>query len=95
MLRAVLELVLMLVIARAFWRVVGGLMEGLGVTPGMRVPGRNVPGPSVPERGVPMARDPVCGTFVVPDRAISLSDGRQRVYFCSVVCRDQYRARTA
>ena len=68
MLRAVLEFVLMLVIARSFWRVVGGVMQGLGVTQGTRVPSSDAPRPGVPERGVPMARDPVCGTFVVPDR---------------------------
>jgi YHS domain-containing protein len=95
MLRAVLEFVLMLVIARSFWRVVGGVMQGLGVTPGTRVPNTDVPRSDVPERGVPMARDPVCGTFVVPERAISIADGRQRVYFCSAACRDQYRARSA
>ena len=90
MLRAVLEFVLMLVIARVFWRVIGGIIEGLGGTSQTRVPdGR------VPDRGVPMTRDPVCGTFVLPDRAVSLSDGRQRVYFCSTTCRDKYRARTA
>ena len=42
-----------------------------------------------------MARDPVCGTFVIPDAAVSIADGRQRIYFCSTKCRDQYRARTA
>jgi YHS domain-containing protein len=40
-----------------------------------------------------MVRDPVCGTFVVPERAVSLSVGREIVYFCSVACRDAYRAR--
>jgi len=39
-----------------------------------------------------MVRDPVCGTFVLPERALVVSDGRQRVYFCSSRCRDAYRA---
>ena len=43
-------------------------------------------------RGVQMVRDPVCGTFVVPDRAVTLVDGRARVFFCSDACRDKYRA---
>ena len=42
-----------------------------------------------------MVRDPVCGTFVVPDGALTIADGRARVYFCSEKCRDQYRARSA
>jgi len=37
-------------------------------------------------------RDPVCGTFVVPDRALMLSVGRQQLYFCSPACRDAYLA---
>ena len=90
MLRAVLEFVLMLAIARSFWRLVGGVIDGLGGPRGTRAADR-----SVPERGVPMARDPVCGTFVVPERAVSIVDGRQRVYFCSAVCRDRYRAQIA
>jgi YHS domain-containing protein len=46
----------------------------------------------VPRRGVQMVRDPVCGTFVVPDRALMLLVGRQPIYFCSTACRDKYRA---
>ena len=90
MLRAVLEFVLMLVIARSFWRLIGGVMDGLGGTVRPRASD-----PGVPDRGVPMVRDPVCGTFVVPERAVTLHDGRARVFFCSDACRDKYRARTA
>ncbi len=86
MFRALLEFVLMLVVARSFWRVVGGVVEGLGGAPRSRVPSA---GP--PPQGVPMARDPVCGTFVLPDRAISLGNGQRRVYFCSSTCRDAYQ----
>jgi YHS domain-containing protein len=35
----------------------------------------------------------VCGTFVLPASAVTLVDGRARLYFCSDACRDQYRAR--
>jgi hypothetical protein len=44
-----------------------------------------------PAQGIHMVRDPVCGTFVVPDRAVVLAEGSQRVYFCSASCRDTYR----
>jgi YHS domain-containing protein len=47
--------------------------------------------PQVPQ-SVQMVRDPVCGTFVLPERAVALTDGRSSVYFCSAACRDQYRA---
>jgi YHS domain-containing protein len=48
-----------------------------------------------PPRSVHMERDPVCGTYVVPERSISVDSGTGRVYFCSAACRDKYRARTA
>jgi YHS domain-containing protein len=89
MLRLVLGSILLTMLARAFWRVVEGIVEGLT--------GRGPQGPrsSVPQRGVPMARDPVCGTFVLPDNALSLVERGSRVFFCSETCRDKYRARTA
>ena len=88
MLRFVLLAILVTLVARAFWRVVDGIMEGLtGKRTGR---GSNAPPPSVQ-----MARDPVCGTYVVPDRAVVLSDGSRRVFFCSTGCRDRYRARPA
>jgi YHS domain-containing protein len=85
MLRVVLTAVLTILIVRAFWRLVEGFMEGLS---GPRRSG-------VPERGVRMVRDPVCGTFVLPERAVMIRDGSRSVFFCSAGCRDKYRARTA
>jgi hypothetical protein len=41
-----------------------------------------------------MVRDPVCGTFVIPDGALSIGDGKARVHFCSETCRDKYRSTT-
>jgi YHS domain-containing protein len=90
MARFVLLLILSVVVARAFWRVVDGVVEGLTGRSAGRSGSTGVPG-----RGVQMARDPVCGTFVVPERAVTLTVGRQRLYFCSDTCCDKYRARTA
>ena len=83
MLRFVLLPILYILIARAVWRLVGGIVEG--------ITGRRRPG--VPDSGVHMVRDPVCGTYVVPGRAVAISDGRAQVFFCSTTCRDNYRAR--
>jgi hypothetical protein len=83
----VLLLVLALTLARAAWRVIGGVIEGLS---GRSTSNRDG---NVPARGVQMVRDPVCGIYVIPDR--TLSDGTGRVFFCSANCRDKYRARTA
>ena len=93
MVRFALLLILFIVVARVFWRVVDNVIEAAsGQAPGVR--GSNTHG-RVSERGVHMERDPVCGTFILPDRAISIADGRTKVYFCSEACRDKYRARTA
>ena len=85
MLRLLLFLALAVFVARAFWRMFDGIVEGASG-------GR--PRKQAPDRGVQMVRDPVCGTFVLPDRAVTLIDGRARVHFCSDACRDKYRPRT-
>jgi YHS domain-containing protein len=89
MLRFILLSLLLTLLVRAIGRLFDAFMQGLrgDVTPRR--------GAGVPQRGVQMARDPVCGTFVVPDNALMVSDGARRLYFCSSRCRDQYRARTA
>jgi YHS domain-containing protein len=86
MVRLLLLLLLAIFVVRALWRLVDGIIEG--------ATGRPRPTRS-PQPGVQMARDPVCGTFVVPNRAVILAEGRGQVYFCSTKCRDKYRARTA
>jgi YHS domain-containing protein len=89
MLRIALLLILSIVLGRTFWRIIDGLVEGITGRP------RTSVRQGVPQQGVPMVRDPVCGTFVLPERAVSLTDGRTRLFFCSDACRDKYRARTA
>jgi hypothetical protein len=86
--RLVLYLVLIVLVTRTVLRVWRGLSAGLsGSAP------RD--GGGVTTRSVQMARDPVCGTFVVPDRSLTLSVGRQQLHFCSPACRDAYRARAS
>jgi uncharacterized protein len=82
--RYILLFLLVAFLARALARLFAGFLEGVTGTPRGR---------RVPQRGVQMVRDPVCGTFVVPDRAVMLVEGAQRVHFCSDKCRDTYRAR--
>jgi YHS domain-containing protein len=84
LLRLLLFIVLAVFVARAFWRLMDGISDGIrGGAPRGSGP--------VAARGVQMVRDPVCGTYVLPDRARSIDDGRTRVYFCSDVCRDKYQ----
>ena len=86
MLRLILFILLAVFVARAIWRLLDGIVEGAS---------RGRSAGAAPGRGVSMVRDPVCGTFVLPASAVTLADGRARIYFCSDACRDKYRARTA
>jgi YHS domain-containing protein len=90
MLRLALLLVLLALLARAFWRVIDGVIEGARGEPSAARTRRGGP-----VRGVQMAKDPICGTYVVPERAVLLTVGDERHFFCSVRCRDAFRARTA
>jgi YHS domain-containing protein len=85
--RVALFVILALLIGRALWRLLDGIIEGATGSRGRR--------DQVPQRGVSMVRDPVCGTFVVRDRALTLTDGHTELFFCSDACRDKYRKRTA
>lgn len=81
MIRALLLGILLLVVARAFWKLADGVLEALGGAPRRR---GQMP-------GVKLLRDPVCGTYVAPDHAVPLTVGPMTHYFCSDACRDRYR----
>jgi YHS domain-containing protein len=68
-------------LARAVWRLFAGIVAGAQI------------GSSAvaPQRGERMVRDPVCGTFVLPSRALSLGTSAQIRYFCSEQCRAAYQ----
>jgi YHS domain-containing protein len=85
LMRLALFIILAFFIGRALWRLLDGIVEG--------ATGSRTGGGHVPQRGVQMIRDPVCGTFVVRDRALTLTDGRTELFFCSDTCRDAYRKR--
>lgn len=87
LLRFLLLFLLVMLVLRAFWRVVAGVVDGVSQPPGARRSGPL-------ERGVQMVRDPVCGTFLPPGNAITLTDRGAVRYFCSEKCRDAYKART-
>ncbi len=82
--RFLLLCLLAMLVARAIRRFLAGVVQGA-----------TRPGGGPPEQGVRMIRDPVCGTFVVPSRAITAGSGAEVRYFCSIKCRDAYRARSA
>jgi uncharacterized protein len=88
LLRFALTLLVIMLVGRAIWRVLSGIVEGASPSRGAR---RGGP----PERGVQMVRDPVCGTFLPPSSAITLAERGGAVrYFCSEKCRNEYAARS-
>lgn len=89
MLRFILLSLLLTFLLRALIRLWAGFVQGVQGQPG---PASAPRGRTAAQRSVQMARDPICGTFVVPERAIALSAGSEQLFFCSVECRDKYRA---
>lgn len=85
LIRWLLILLLVSLLFRALRRLVAGFLEGVGYT---RAPQETAGG----SRAVPLVRDPVCGTFVVPSRAVTLGTGTARQYFCSERCRERYES---
>jgi hypothetical protein len=85
--RFFLLIILFVVIARNFWRFIDGLMSG--VTGGAPQGGRN----SGPPVSVKMTQCPICGTYVVPGKAVSLVSGGTPLYFDSEKCRAEYQSR--
>jgi YHS domain-containing protein len=79
----VIKLLLLFFILRAISRLIHGIVEG------MRPPREEQPA------AVPLVRDPVCGTFVVPSRALTAGSGAETRFFCSENCRRAYEMRPA
>jgi YHS domain-containing protein len=82
-LRTLLLLLLIAFLIRAVGRLLRGVIEGAS---------SNTAGPVRSGRPTPvkMVADPICGTFVVPGKALQLARGRETIYFCSEKCRDQW-----
>ena len=79
MIRVLLIAILVLVVARAFWRLVDGILDAAA-------------GSNRHPTSVKLVRDPVCGTYVAPGTALPLTTGGSTHYFCSEECRSKYRA---
>jgi len=82
MVRLIVFLLLAYFVGRAVWRLVHGIAEGLSAP-------RDAQSPSA----VPLARDPVCGTYVVPSRALTSGSGNDLHFFCSERCRQAWSKR--
>ena len=80
--RAFLFFLLVIFLLRAVSRLLRGVVQG--ATQG------DAPRQRPQQAPVKMIADPVCGTYVVPGKALQLARGRETLYFCSDKCRDQW-----
>lgn len=87
LLRVLLLFILAAVAVRAVTRFLGGLARGASGPSGAPRPPRPADAP------MKMAQDPVCGTFVVPGKALSATTASGTVWFCSEACRESYGRR--
>jgi YHS domain-containing protein len=83
MLRLILAFILISMVLRAVSRLVRGITDGMG-------PPRQTPPPAVA-----LARDPVCGTYVVPAKALTAGQGADMRFFCSEKCRRAWQVKPA
>ena len=81
--RLLLWAILLYFLWRVLWRVLKAVFEGMGYTP----PGK------AGSRSVGLVRDPVCGTFIMPSKALTSGSGSNTRYFCSEKCRTDYAVR--
>lgn len=82
MARVILWVVLAVIVLRLLWRFVHAIMDGAGMLRG-----------SAPPPAVKLVRDPVCGVYVVPSKALTAGAGASTRYFCSEKCRQAWDGR--
>lgn len=82
MIRFLLLAILILLIARTFWKVVDGIIDAAGGTTRRTKSSGPVP--------VKLVKDPVCGTWVPPGGRLSAVADGSTYYFCSERCRDTF-----
>ena len=88
LLRALLLFLFFAFLARAVWRLIEGVARG-AMGPGADAVRR--PDPRTPA-AVKMAPCAVCGTYVVPAKALTGVSRGQVLYFCSETCRGKHAA---
>ncbi len=74
-----LRLLFAVLIIRLIWKFVGGVVSGA-----------RDPRPRRAKPRIALVRDPVCGTYVEPARALSTRAGRTTHYFCSKQCQRSF-----
>ena len=78
--KILLWMILITLVVRSLSRLLRGVLEGAGYRRELS-----------PPQSVGLVRDPVCGVFVVPAKAVTAGSGPATKYFCSEKCRRQWR----
>lgn len=83
LIRFVLFSLLIMLVVRSVFRLLAGIVDGAssGNSPKAAPPTTN------------MVKDPVCGTYVVPSKALTASRGNQTAWFCSPECQHAWQRR--
>jgi YHS domain-containing protein len=79
----VIRILVILLVIRALWKLIKGILEGAGY----------LQAGSAAQRSVKLERDPVCGVFVTPSRALVARARGETAYFCSEKCRTVWERR--
>ena len=96
MLGWLLRLLLLFLLVRALMLIVGGLIRGL--IGAAQVPGEPRQGPGsapVAHSHGTLVQDPVCGTYILQERALAMKTAGGTAFFCSERCRSAYDAQAA
>jgi hypothetical protein len=88
MARFLLLLALFVVIAKVFWRFFDAMVRGASGSAPQGGTRRRGAAPAVK-----MSQCPVCGTYVVPGKAISIVSAGTPVYFDTEKCRGEFQSR--
>ena len=93
-----LRLLLAFLVVRAVLLLLGGVVRGIvraaQVPDEDREPTPRGQGRVAPSNGT-LVQDPVCGTYILPDRALSVRTSTGTAFFCSERCRSAYDAQAA
>ena len=81
-LRTLLIALLIIFLLRFVMRLIRGVSAGMSAGSAEKATRRQTP--------VKMVADPVCGTYVIPGKALAATRGRDTQYFCSESCRDTW-----
>lgn len=92
MVRTVLYLILAVFIIALLRGIIGALSRSLA---GLFQDGRKRSAQAEGGFGGELTQDPVCGTYVSANAALSKTVGGRTHYFCSPACRDRFTAKAS